>query len=161
MIFIFISLLLSNIFIFTIAYSLTKRINYPFIYEKNNFAEVALLGVTFVCIIGLILNFFIPLSKFFNTLLIIFFLIIYLAYCLKENKIIQCKYLLFASIISFLIICSNNIYRPDAGLYHLPFISILNENKILIGLSNLHFRFGHISIIQYGSAIFNNHIFCN
>ena len=49
----------------------------------------------------------------------------------------------------------------DAGLYHLPFISIVNENKILIGLANLHFRFGHISIIQYGSAFFNNHIFGN
>ena len=41
----------------------------------------------------------------------------------------------------------------------MPFISILNENKIIIGLSNLHFRFGHISIMQYLSASFNNHLF--
>lgn len=49
--------------------------------------------------------------------------------------------------------------RPDAGLYHLPFINILNENKILIGSGNIHFRFSHISITQYFSAIFNNSIF--
>ena len=50
-------------------------------------------------------------------------------------------------------------YRPDAGSYHLPYISILNEHKILIGISNIHFRFGHTSIIQYVSSIYNNYIF--
>ena len=53
----------------------------------------------------------------------------------------------------------SNIYRPDAILYHLPYTSILNEEKIIFGLSNLHFRFAHISIIQYFSAFFNNFIF--
>ena len=69
------------------------------------------------------------------------------------------KYLIFcflSSIIIFLLIASSNVYRPDAGLYHLPFINILNHEKIIFGLSNLHFRYGHISIIQYTSAIFNN-----
>ena len=51
------------------------------------------------------------------------------------------------------------MYRPDAGLYHLPYINLLNEEKIIIGVSNLHFRFGHISIIQYLSAFTNNFIF--
>lgn len=37
-------------------------------------------------------------------------------------------------------------------------MQILNENKIIIGLSNLHSRFGHISILQYLSA-FNYNIF--
>ena len=58
-----------------------------------------------------------------------------------------------------LLISKSNTYRPDAGLYHLPYTNILNEEKIIFGLSNLHFRFGHISIIQYTSAIFNNFIF--
>ena len=56
-------------------------------------------------------------------------------------------------------ITSSNVYRPDAGLYHLPFINIINQEKIIVGLSNLHFRFGHISILQYTSAIFNNTLF--
>ena len=52
-----------------------------------------------------------------------------------------------------------NSNRPDGGLYHLPFISILNEHKIILGISNIHFRFAHTSIIQYTSAVFNNSFF--
>ena len=58
-----------------------------------------------------------------------------------------------------LLLIKSHAYRPDAGLYHLPYISILNNEKIIFGLSNFHFRYGHISIIQYTSAIFNNYIF--
>ena len=46
-------------------------------------------------------------------------------------------------------------------MYHLPFVSILNEHKIFFGLSNIHSRFAHISIVQYLSAINNNYIFFN
>ena len=46
-------------------------------------------------------------------------------------------------------------------MYHLPYVSTLNENKILIGLSNIHSRFAHISIMQYLSAINNNYLFLN
>ena len=56
--------------------------------------------------------------------------------------------LVITTIISFLLILLSNINRPDAGLYHLPYISLLNENKILLGSANIHFRFGHISL-QY------------
>lgn len=45
-----------------------------------------------------------------------------------------------------------NTNRPDAGLYHLPYIKTIIENKITFGLTNVHFRFGHVSIIQYVSA---------
>ena len=44
-------------------------------------------------------------------------------------------------------------------MYHLPFIGILNSEKIIFGLSNLHFRYAHTSIIQYYAAISNNFIF--
>ena len=69
------------------------------------------------------------------------------------------KISLIFSILFVLLISYDNINRPDAGLYHLPFISILNENKIITGLANLHFRFGHTSILQYLEAGFNNFIF--
>lgn len=161
MINVFTSILLSNIFIFTIAYYATRRINYHYFDKKDNFEELGILGTSLICIISLFLNFFLPLTKFLNTTIILIVLFFYILQCLKNKKVIEIKLIFLTTIISFIIICSNNIYRPDAGLYHLPFISILNENKILIGLSNLHFRFGHISIIQYGSAIFNNNIFGN
>mgnify|MGYP007000308277 CR=1 len=61
-------------------------------------------------------------------------------------------FILTASLLSFMIILYDNEYRPDAGLYHLPYTQILNEQNISIGLTNIHTRFGHISIIQYLSA---------
>ena len=70
-------------------------------------------------------------------------------------------FLFISSIIISLLITESNVYRPDAGLYHLPYIKILNDEKIIFGLSNLHFRYAHISIIQYLSAISNNFIFQN
>ena len=65
----------------------------------------------------------------------------------------------FTSLITLLLILYSNINRPDAGLYHLPYNAILNENKILIGIYNINFRFAHSSIIQYLSGIYNNHFF--
>ena len=69
------------------------------------------------------------------------------------------KFLIFNSIIIFLLVAKSNVYRPDAMLYHLPYTGILNNEKIIFGLSNLHFRFAHISIIQYFSSFFNNFLF--
>ena len=66
---------------------------------------------------------------------------------------------MISSSLILLLINESNTYRPDAGLYHLPYINILNNEKIIFGLSNLHFRFGHISIIQYLSAVSNNLLF--
>ena len=37
------------------------------------------------------------------------------------------------SLICLAIITFDNTYRPDAGLYHLPFTKILNEEKIIVG----------------------------
>ena len=63
------------------------------------------------------------------------------------------------SLLIFLLILKSDVYQPDAILYHLQYTSILNEEKIILGLANIHFRFGHISIMQYFSAFFNNYIF--
>ena len=57
--------------------------------------------------------------------------------------------ILFYSILVTIIFLFDRFYRPDAVLYHLPFVKILNEEKIIFGLFNLHARFAHVSIIQY------------
>ncbi len=120
-----------------------------------------LLGVIFISFISLLINFFFPISKLFGNILllicILFFLINFLFFEKKKIKII--KLIFIVSLISFLLILYSNINRPDAGFYHIPYISILHENKIIIGLSNINQRYGHISIIQYLSAIYNNNFF--
>ena len=93
-------------------------------------------------------------SKFCISLIILFILGYKNFYNLKNIF----ATILYTGCLTTLILTLDNIYRPDAGLYHLPYTNIINENNIIIGLANIHFRFGHISIIQYLNAIFNNQI---
>ena len=125
---------------------------------KTNFFQYGLYGVIFISFIALFINFFFELNKNINTIIFSFFFI-YLF--LTQQKFIR-KILIISILVA--IICSlllifETTYRPDAGLYHLPYTNILNNEKIIIGLSNIHFRYGHTSIIQYLSAINNNWLF--
>ena len=126
---------------------------------ERHLYEISIFGIVFIGFLAVIINFIFPLNKFTGDFFLasglIFFVIFYLKNNYK-NKIF--KYILITGIITFLLITSSNTYRPDAGLYHLPFISILNEKKIIIGLANINFRFGTSSIVQYISAIYNNHM---
>ena len=66
---------------------------------------------------------------------------------------------IIVSLLSTVILYFDTVYRPDANLYHLPYTRIINDEKIIFGIANIHFRFGHISILQYLNAIFNNFLF--
>ena len=115
-------------------------------------------GFIIIGFISLYLNFFFPINKLVGTLFFIFSLIVFFFYFSKLKK--KREFILtiiFISISSFFLITLSNINRPDAGLYHLPYISILQENKVILGLTNLHYRFGHTSIFQYISAIYGNY----
>ena len=130
-------------------------------FDDNSNFFTFFIGTIAISSVGLLLNFFIPLSQLINTLVYILIIIIFL---LKTKLNFDKKIFLFliiSSLLTFLLIIKSNVNRPDAGLYHLPYISILNENKIFFGLSNIHSRFAHVSIIQYLSAINNNYLFLN
>jgi hypothetical protein len=130
--------------------------------KKNDFHSkfyIYFIGAILISAISLILNFFTPLTPLINSILycsIIVTFIIKKKFTLNKKSII---FLLISSFVTFLLIIYSTINRPDAGLYHLPYTSIINENKIIFGLSNFHFRFGHVSILQYLSAINNNYLF--
>ena len=123
------------------------------------FAKQLIFGVIIISFFAILLNFFTPLNKTINTiflLLPLFLLFKFKSIYFKKEFI---KFVLISSVLIFLLIVESNVYRPDAGLYHIPYINILNNEKIIFGLSNLHFRFAHTSIMQYVSAISNNLIF--
>ena len=150
---IFFKIIITNLYFFLYGKIINK---YYFKNNLNSNPESAIYGTIFVSFVALLINFFLPLNKIIATVVFIvpfFFL-------LKKNLLLKKDFyfLLVSSISVFLLIAFSNINRPDAGLYHLPYVQILNENKIIIGLSNLHIRFGHISIVQYLSAINNNYI---
>jgi len=132
----------------------------------NNYYDLclsSLLGLIILSFISLFINFFFPLNSLVNTIILILIIILLL---LKNNDFIKdikskiiIKYISISSLSVFMFLIFNKIYNPDAGLYHFPYINILNENKIILGISNLHQRFGHISIMQYLSAIHYNYLF--
>lgn len=135
-----------------------------FLSNKNKknldyFSTQLIYGLIILCFIALSLNFFFPLNKQVNTLILIIPILI----LIWKRKIYLSKeflqFLSFSSLLILLFIIESDVYRPDAGLYHLPYTKILNDEKIIFGLSNIHFRYAHISIIQYLSAISNNFVF--
>ena len=148
--------LLSSIAITNIIYLVLGKL---FIKKKisdlKSFSEIAINGFIYSSFLALLINFFNPLDIKINTLIV---LIVCFIFFFKKRNFSKRELLIFTiiSFFGFFLIILDTVFRPDAGLYHLPFIKILNEEKIIFGLSNLHFRFAHVSIIQYSSAINNN-----
>ena len=125
----------------------------------SSFSLQLIFGLIIISFFALFFNFFFPLNPLINSILLTFSLVIIFKYkkiYLTKNFIIFCS---SSALIIFLLVANSNMYRPDAGLYHLPYINLLNEEKIILGVSNLNFRFGHISILQYLSAFTNNFVF--
>lgn len=151
----FIYLLGRGIFIF-----LCKLLKVPI--TKNSFIHSShffpLFGLFLIGEIKLLLNFFTS-----TNLYLIFFIIFFISYnfffLLKkiENFYTQ---LIIATILGF---SSNTIqFSYDAGLYHLNSQYWLNQSKIVIGLVNLHSRYGYSSFIEYINAptwVLNNFLF--
>ncbi len=134
------------------------------IFNENRAGKIQIFdifyGVIYLSFIAILINFFFPLNKFINSLLILFGIIISIKVFINLKNFTEAiKICFYVASISFIIMLLAHSNRPDAGLYHLPFISILNENKIIFGISNIHFRFAHTSILQYISAVFNNYLF--
>ena len=133
------------------------------IQKRNNyfFSKEMIFGIIFVSFFALLINFFFHLNLHISSLLPLISLIIILRARNKFFNFNFLKFLLLNSFIITLLISESNVYRPDAGLYHLPYIGIINSEKIIFGITNLHFRYGHTSILQYFSAINNNFLFEN
>ncbi len=157
-------LYISNLIVVTIFLTFGRFINlliFKDLTNKKNIIYDIFSGIIYLSFIALFFNFFLPLDRTLNNFFLVISIFILIKIYFHEKKYIleYIKIIFLIGSVSFLIMVLTYSYNPDAGLYHLPYISILNDYKILIGLSNIHFRFGHTSIIQYTSAIFNNSLF--
>ena len=138
-----------------------------FIIKRNNyhntlsfFSSCCIFGAISISLLALLINFFYPLN--YNTANCIVFLTILIFFYFIFKKKIELNifvYTFLLTVLCCILLLYSNIFRPDAGLYHLPYIKLIQESKILVGISNIHFRFGHISIIQYLSAIYSSNYF--
>ena len=154
-----------NIFLFSFFTSIYLFCAGIFFYPKKN-NEIGgiytsiFFGACILAFIAVFLNFFVSLNPTVNTILFVTITTISFVLIFKKEifyKLIKCCILI--ALISTLILYFDTIYRPDANLYHLPYTRIINDNKIIFGISNVHFRFAHVSILQYLNAIFNNILF--
>ena len=145
--------------IISISGFLLKKIIFK-IEDRNEFEENGLLGFIFIGFLALVINFFLPLNFLVNNILLSLIVLLALIHnFFRQNISKLITKIFFVSIISYFFIIYSNVNRPDAFLYHLPYSKILNEHKVIVGLTNLHSRFGHISIFQYISSFFVNSIF--
>ena len=128
--------------------------------DPKNFEENCLFGFVLIAFISLFINFFSPLSLYVNNIffLVLFFVALKFGF-FNQKKIFLIKKCIYVSSLAYILFIYSNVNTPDALLYHLPYSKLINEHKIIIGASNIHFRFGHISIFQYISSFFNNSLF--
>ncbi len=112
-------------------------------------------GYFFVGLITIFLHFFFPIGDFISIAIMAGGLtFVYI----KKN---QLKYFFSIRIISTILFISIILigfseHPIDANMYHHPYISYIKSEKIIFGIANIEFRFGHISFLQYVQAAILN-----
>tara|TARA_B100000029_G_scaffold488941_1_gene546162 strand:- start:791 stop:2518 length:1728 start_codon:yes stop_codon:yes gene_type:complete len=110
-------------------------------------------GTILIAFTSVLINFFYPLNIYItNTFYLIFTVIgIY-----KINQTLLYKHnlkLIIFILILVPIINFRSYAYSDYEIYHLPYIEILKNFKIIFGLSNFSWQFGHSSIFQNIAAL--------
>ena len=117
---------LTSILIFSSGIYFSKNVLEIEKIHNVNLFQIGLYGVIFLSFLALIINFFYELNKFINTAIFIFFYI-YLFFFQKQPIKRVLVYSIFISILGVFLLSFETTYRPDAGLYHLPYTNILNN----------------------------------
>lgn len=123
--------------------------------ETSIFEKIAV-GIFTLALFSLIINFFNPIDQLINNTFLLIFII--LTFFLFKSKSLNKRILINLFLISFLsiLLIAFSKFQEDFPWYSLPYISLLNFDKISFGISNVQFRYGHISILQYSSSILPN-----
>ena len=148
------SLILASIILFSLSFCGFGKIFLKSfkIKNQNNFYEEVIYGLYLVSFLALIWNFFSNINVYFSFSIFFIGLLIYLTTGnFKKKFIVDIISVLILSFLS-LILISFAKFQEDLPWYTLPYISVLNEDKINFGLTNIQFRFGHTSILSYASA---------
>ena len=141
--------------IYSCGISITKFIDYR---KEFDVFFIIVSGYFFVGILSLIFHFFISVNNLFSLLLILFSF--FLFFFNKKNIFTKDFLILFIlSNLLGIILISFSDHPIDANMYHHPYISYLKSEKIIFGVANLEFRFGHISFMQYVQAVYVNNLF--
>jgi len=149
----------ASLFFFIIIY--LSSIGYGIFFQKyifgnninNSIGETGIFGLFFLCFISILFHFFIPLNNIFN--LVILFLGITIVFYFNDLKE---KYFTLEYFLILLIITPSLIlfeYHADYFWYHLPYVNLVNDYKIIFGIANLNDNLGYGHIWYDLLAIFN------
>ena len=140
--------------IFTVIFNfilLSVLVGYSFAFNRfinPNKIEIynldILYGLFILIFVSLFLNFFFPLKLFFYLVITIGFLFFVEAWIKKKIKIKL--YIHFLILFSLIFITYRQGDNVDTPMYHLQIIKWFQNEKIVIGLSNLEIRFGSSSL---------------
>ena len=122
---------------------------------KHDLFFIILTGYFSLGFLALLIHFFFPISDILSIIILslgLLFLVIRMKY-LNDLKI-------FKKIIIFILFCFILIgfseHPIDTNMYHHPYVSYLNSEKIIFGVAQIQFRFGHVSFLQYVQAVTSN-----
>ena len=121
-------------------------------YFYKDFFFKCLVGYFFIGLISLFVNFFSPISSQISIIVTFLGIVIFLINHKEfDKKELLALFLVYITSSIILILYSD--HPIDSNMYHHPFVSYLNAEKIIFGVANIQFRFGHISFLQYAQAI--------
>ena len=115
--------------------------------QKKNILNLYISGSSLILFFSLLINFFYPLNIFVTNTFFILFTSLGLINFIKNIE--YKKYLnnLFLILFFTTFITYKSYPNADYEFYHLPYQEILRHFKIIFGLSNFEFSFGHSSIL--------------
>lgn len=148
---IYFSLSLSLIFFSMLGYGLIFNNSF----FKNDLFFTLLTGYFFIGLMALIAHFFLPINYILSSVILLGGLILFFLKISNFNlkKIIKKTLILILISLILLIYTDHPI---DTNMYHHPYVSYLKKEKIIFGIAEIQFRFGHISFMQYVQAITSN-----
>ena len=141
------------IFSFYTLFCLFSVLGYGIIFSKiiynpseKNIGELGIFGFLLLYFISLFFHFFIPLSYWFNFIILSLGFVISIAkFNYFKNEIVKIKTQFI--LITLIILPSILIFKThgDYEWYHLPYVNYLNNFKIIFGLVNVvnHYAHGH------------------
>ena len=148
----------SSLFFFIVVY--LSSLGYGIIFKKiffgnfnNSLGETGIFGLFFLCFISVTFHFFIPLNSIFNLIIILLGIVFLFFENIFEEKYFKLEYF----IISIIIISSLVLfeYHADYFWYHLPYVNLSNDFKVIFGVANLNDNLGYGHIWYDLLAIYN------
>ena len=117
--------------------------------------ELGFVGMLVISIFATLLNFVVPISQWLSFYILATFFIAGVANLFLLHKCDRLKLLALGTLILvFAFWGSKFIIAYDAGLYHLQVINWIKDEPIVLGLANIHSRFGFNSLWLSALAMF-------